>query len=752
MRKTTNLNENWFFIKEELSIGEVSPKTGEQVNLPHTWNALDGQDGGSDFLRGAFWYTKMLSLAPSPGKKYYLEFEGSHSITDVYVNGTHFPTHRGGFSTFRYDITKALKEGDNLLCVQVDNKENNHTYPQMADFTFFGGIYRNVNLIETSEAHFDLDYYGGIGFTVTPALKEDGSCEISLESFVTGRTDGLKIRYTVTGRDGACILQTEAEGSATVTLDAPHLWDGVNDPYLYTAAAQLLSGSDVLDNVSTRFGIRSFHVDPEKGFFLNGKSYPLHGVSRHQDRENMGWAITRKEHEEDMRLISELGANTIRLAHYQHDQYFYDLCDEYGMMVWAEIPFISVFLETPEARENTVSQMTELVVQNYNHPSVVCWGISNEITIGGDDSPALLDNLRELNELCHKLDSTRPTTIANVSMLDPESPINDITDILSYNHYFGWYVGEVADNADWLDDFHKNFPDKCLGVSEYGAEGILKWHTDTPVVRDYTEEYQAYYHENMLKIFEQRPYLWSTHVWNMFDFGADNRDEGGVKGRNNKGLVTYDRSIRKDSYYVYQAYWTEKPMVHICGRRYTDRVAGTTNIKVYSNCPEVTLTVNGKVFAALKAEKVFQFENVPLQSGENTILADTKSAADTILLNGVDTANESYVLPQEAPSQDGENVANWFNTDTGKVQTLEFPEGYFSIRDKVKDIMSNEEAAGVLMGLMSQASQTGGMKVNKGMMAMMGHMTLENILKMAGNMVPKDAAFYINGLLNKIKK
>ncbi|MEG0110599.1 MAG: glycoside hydrolase family 2 TIM barrel-domain containing protein, partial [Oscillospiraceae bacterium] len=370
----------------------------------------------------------------------------------------------------------------------------------------------------------------------------------------------------------------------------------------------LVKNGEALDEIITAFGVREYSVDAETGFILNGKPYPLHGVSRHQDRIDMGWALTRKEHAEDAAIIKEVGANTIRLAHYQHAEEFYSICDETGFVLWAEIPFISMFIADPRARENTLSQMTELVMQKYNHPSICFWGISNEISMGGE-TPELLDNLKAVNAICKKLDPSRLTTMAHLTMVENESPMHSLTDVLSYNHYFGWYIGDVSENGPALDAFHKMHPTRPVGVSEYGAEANLALHSAHPHVHDYSEEYQAYYHENMLKTFAERPYLWSTHVWNMFDFAADARDEGGCKGRNNKGLVTYDRKTRKDSFYIYKAYWTKEPFVHITGRRFIDRISGKTDIKVYSNCPSVSLSVNGAEPITLEGDKVFIFKD-----------------------------------------------------------------------------------------------------------------------------------------------
>ena len=552
------------------------------------------------------------------------------------------------------------------------------------------------------------------------------------------------MRFGIDGKSYDAAIEGN-QATAKLHFDTPHLWNGRIDPYLYTVTAELLHGDKICDNISDRFGVRSFKVDPDKGFFLNGKPYPLHGVSRHQDRENKGWAITEKEHKEDMELICEVGANTIRLAHYQHSPAFYDLCDEKGMVVWAEIPFISVFSNTSAAEKNTLSQMKELVLQNYNRPSIICWGIANEITIGGE-SHELYENLEKLNDLCHELDKTRLTTMANLTMVEPDSDMNKITDILSYNHYFGWYMGSVEDNGPWLDDFHKKNPDICLGLSEYGCEGILKYHTDTPKMQDYSEEYQAYYHEKMLETFASRPYLWSTHVWNMFDFASDMRDEGGVKGRNNKGLVTFDRKTKKDSFFIYKAYWSSEPFVHICSKRYADRTDDTITVKVYSNQPHVALTVNKEKVAELDGDKIFIFENVHLKEGENVVKVAAGDCTDTARFILSDTPNEDYVLKKT--KNDGKN---WFSDLEGGKEMV-FKEGYFSIHDKLGDIMKNPEGDKFISDMIDKISSEAGINVSKGMLSMAKNFTIEKIFEMAGDRIPDNAKVWVSEQLANIKK
>ena len=490
MRTIYNLNRKWAFAKGVTQAPAEVPQLWNLVNLPHTWNAIDGQDGGGDYYRGTCCYVRTVKKTDLPkADRYYLEINGANASADVYWNGKHLKHHDGGYSTWRVDLTGAMAE-DNLLAILVDNGVNDKVYPQFADFTFYGGLYRDVNLICVSQSHFDLEYYGGPGIKVTPTM-EDTDAKVEVEVYVRNRKACQTIRYQLLNRDGKVIGAYEGGANANFRIKNAHLWQGRKDPYLYTCTAELLENGTVLDSVRARFGCRSYVIDPERGFILNGEEYPLRGVSRHQDRWGIGNALLPEHHREDMELICEMGANTIRLAHYQNDQYFYDLCDEKGMVVWAEIPYISKHM--PGGRENTVSQMTELVIQNYNHPSIVVWGLSNEITMQGAEDPDLLENHRVLNDLVHKLDKTRLTTLAALSTCPMDAEYIKIPDVVSYNHYFGWYGGDTGMNGPWFDKFHAMNPDIPVGMSEYGCEA-LNWHTSDPQQGDYTEEYQAYYH------------------------------------------------------------------------------------------------------------------------------------------------------------------------------------------------------------------------------------------------------------------
>ena len=638
MREITKIMKGWEFTGPD--------GTTTTVDLPHTWNARDGQDGGNDYWRGTCIYRTHFAAPQfnTASHQVWIQFDGVNASAHVVLNGSPVCNHDGGYSTFRANITELLRD-ENELTVEVDNSKNDRVYPQKADFTFYGGIYRDVSLMVVSKNHFTLDYFGGPGIRITPTVQgadasvqvttwHDGEGEVSIELLdAAGNT-----------------VATGKGPDITLTIFNAHLWNGVKDPYLYSCKARLVVNGTVEDETTTRFGVRSFKVDPKKGFFLNGKSYPLHGVSRHQDRKGLGNAITREMHDEYMALIKEIGANTIRLAHYQHDQYFYDLCDEVGMVVWAEIPYISEHM--PNGRENTISQMKELIIQNYNHPCIVCWGVSNEITISTKDKKDMLDNHRQLNDLCHEMDKTRLTTLACYAMCGPFNRSAHITDMVSWNLYLGWYVPGFILNDLWMGFFHLCFPNRPFGYSEYGAEGMPNLHSTHPHRGDHTEEYQAKYHEYMLRCFKRHPWMWATHVWNMFDFAADARDQGGEPGMNHKGLVTFDRKTKKDSFYLYKAWWSDEAFVHICSKRFVERTGSTATVKVYSNQSTVALYVNGNKVGEQTGEHVFTFK-VPL-NGELHIQAVAGDRTDESVIRHVDTPNPEYKLHKTKSKS-----ANW---------------------------------------------------------------------------------------------
>lgn len=734
MRNIKNINENWVFVKEN----EKST-----VNLPHTWNGIDGQDGGNDYYRGKCTYIKEIAKADMPqGEEIYLQLDGVNSSAFVYFNSKLVCTHHGGYSTFRVKLEN-IKD-NNEIKIEADNSPNDFVYPQQADFTFYGGIYRDVTLIGVEKNHFDLDFFGAPGIQITPIVNGD-KADVNVKTYITG---GGEVRVTVNG-------ETKTGTEVDFIIDNPHLWNGVADPYLYNAVAELIVDGKVVDRVESRFGIRSFKVDPQKGFILNGKPYPLRGVSRHQDRPGIGNALLPEHHREDIELICEMGANTIRLAHYQHAQYFYDLCDEKGLVVWAEIPYISSHLE--KGVENTKTQMTELIAQNYNHPCIVTWGLSNEITMSGA-SPAVVENHKMLNDLVHSMDKTRPTTEAVVTMCSMDNEYVHISDIVSYNHYFGWYGGNVNMYGPWFDKFHEKYPNKVIGISEYGCEA-LNWHATDIAQGDYTEEYQAYYHEELIKQIAVRPYLWATHVWNMFDFAADARAEGGENGMNHKGLVTFDRKYKKDSFYAYQAWLSDKPMLHICSKRYIDRVEDKVKIKVYSNQDEVELFANGESVGVQKKGEFPFFTFEVKNEGETVLTAKAGDLTDESKIRKVDSFNEDYRMKEEGA------VINWFEINT--------PVGYYSVNDTIGDIMGSfrGKLAMLKIGAMllkalkgdsqpsdepkkkkSKGASIMGFKPSKEMLQLGYGFTVKRVISMLGGKFTKEQILKINAILNKVKK
>lgn len=740
MRKVTELDKNWIFVKGVKGIAEARAAEGVLVSLPHTWNAADGQDGGNDYYRGTCWYRLALQKPElKDGERAYLEFDGAAMTADVYLNGEKLAHHEGGYSRFRVDITEKLIGTGNELMVAVDNSDNSRVYPQKADFTFYGGLYRMVRLVIVPKAHFSMDYYGGNGIKVTPAVtlagngEETASAVVTVEIWAEGSAEYVTVTVAEETKREAV---TGGYAKAEFHLGAVHLWDGVDDPYLYTAKAELESG----DAVEVRFGCRSFRIDPQEGFFLNGRSYPLRGVSRHQDRKGAGNALTPAMHQEDMDIVKEIGANTLRLAHYQHAQEFYDLCDENGIIVWAEIPYITMHMNG--GKENTLSQMRELIIQNYNHPSIICWGLSNEITAASAVNEELLENHRELNDLCHELDKTRKTVMADVFMLEIDSPMLEIPDINSYNLYFGWYLGEMKQTDEFFDEYHSAYPERCIGFSEYGADANPAYHSAKPDRGDYTEEYQCIYHEHMLRMIEERPWLWATHVWNLFDFAADGRDEGGKHGENQKGLVTIDRKTKKDAFYLYKAYWSRENFIHICGRRYVDRTEEVTKIKVYSNQPSVALYVDGIFVEEQKGSRIFEFE-IPI-SGSHKVAAQAGEYRDEIIVKKVDEINKEYLFVKEG------DIVNWFDKE-------DFHEDCYSVGDTLGEIAKSPEANAIVQKLTAKAAASRGdvaesVKDNPALQRMMQRMTLQSMLKQAGDVIKPEEIKALNDALQRIKK
>lgn len=616
MRLRVNINNDWKIVDDK---GNIS------VSFPFSWEERKVVTFRREFDK--------LSLLKDG--HLYIEFRGVSSSCQVILNGNSVGTHSGGYSTFRFDLTDCLEE-KNILEIVVDNKKNDRIYPQKADFTFFGGIYRDVSFLVVDKEHFDLDYYGSKGIKIdTSVNNKQGTVVVHA---YTKSQKKMVVHILDKERNEILCLDNGERGK----IENVHLWKGREDPYLYMAVAQLVDDDGtILDEVSSRFGFRTFSIDSHKGFMLNGMPYPLHGVSRHQDRARKGYALTKEDQEEDIRLIKEVGANAVRLAHYQQDDYFYDLCDENGIIVWTESPYISEHLDHGD--DNAIQQMRELICQQYNHPSIVVWGLSNEITMFRKNRKEMLSLHRRLNDMVHSMDPLRKTTLACFAACSPFDKVAHITDVVGWNLYLGWYTPFFFLNDVWIAVFHLLFPKRPLAYSEYGAEGMPNLHSHRPKRFDNSEEYQCLYHEKLLWCFERHPWLWATFVWNMFDFSSEGRNQGGEPGMNHKGLVTYDRKTKKDAFYLYKAWWTKEDFVHLCGKRYVYRHERRTEIKVYTTCDEVTLFLDGKRKKAKKGKRIFRF-HVFLHKGENHIKVRSGKSMDEMTIIKVDRPYQSYKL------------------------------------------------------------------------------------------------------------
>lgn len=683
MREKRILSDHWQFIYGLSDVSEINSNTDwKDISVPHTWNNLDGQDGGGNYLRGKGWYKYSLDVEKDSSKEYWLEFLGVNSVADLYVNGMHIGQHRGGYTLFRFNVTDAFVNGNNQILVCADNSPFADVIPLTADFTFFGGIYRDVHLIVCEKTHFALDDYGSDGVNVTyhnsPEIIDKAVLNVSAR--INGVTDNCSVTAEVTVPDtfekcddiSVTDFNTDyvisydkkvidkAKGNivngrfdSALTIHHPHLWNGRKDPFLYKVVFTLYNGDTEIEKIEKYIGIRCFSIDSRKGFFLNGASYPLRGVNRHQDRKDMGWAITAKEHDEDFAMIYEIGANAIRLAHYPHHPHFYDLCDRYGLLVWAEIPFVDRIgglgisgLPTDTVKDKAVEksflnnaklQMTELIKQQGHRPSIFCWSMSNEVMAEYGKTAQYM--MEELDKLVHSLDNQRYSALAT----NHTKSYKWKADIRGCNIYPGWYGGKETHFPLQANYHIRANRLKGVAVSEYGAGSNVLHHSEKPsqpkdtVCDFHSEEWQSIVHENALKYFMKKRSnkIWGTFVWNMFDFAIDSRNEGAMPGMNNKGLVTYDRKIKKDAFYLYKSYWSSVPVVHITSSRFSEREERTIDVKVYSNASEVTLRLNGKKITTIKdgdnkQRHIFVFKSVQLENGDNAVTASAGNLSDTV--------------------------------------------------------------------------------------------------------------------------
>lgn len=751
MRKIS-LNGLWNFTKEEVSKENFSRVNWEQVTVPHTWNGIDGQDGGNDYHRGLCWYNKNLIVEDHNGRLF-LEFEGVNSISTILLNGKILGVHKGGYSTFRYDITNIANVGNNLLLVGADNKHYEDVFPLFADFTFYGGIYRDSYLIYTENTSFDLEHVGTSGVYVSQKDITKESAKFSVDAYINSFDKEKQVQVIVKLKDNegnvlleeekSVITKSKVKVSFNLELANPRLWNGIEDPYLHIVELELFEGNILLDSRIINTGFRFFKFD-DIYFYLNGKQMKLNGVSRHQDRWHVGNALTNEMHDEDMEFIKEIGANSIRLAHYQHTQYFYDLCDKEGMIIWAEIPYITIPSKTDKEGTNALSQMQELIKQNYNHSSIIMWGVQNEITISGKKNN-LEEIVQKLNDLSKKIDPFRVTTQAQVSFNPIDDKMNEITDVLGYNHYFGWYRGEVEDFAVWLEEYRKLNPTRPLSLSEYGVEGIIKYHTDTPVVKDYTEEYHALWHEKAYTILNNTEFVWGTYVWNMFAFAADFRNEGGVKGLNNKGLVTINRKVRKDAFYYYKSKWSKEPMVHLNSKRFIERFNRDIEIKAYSNQGEVAFYLNDRLIDTVVSNDVIFATKVTLSEGENKVVVESGDLRDEIVFITVDEPNVLYTVPEDDDDSSGEN---WIDTQINVEEEdteLVINEDYYSVNDPINELLANKNTEAVFKKYLIKL-------IEHPMFDAVKALSLQGVSDFQKGAIPKPVFIKINQELQQYKK
>ena len=636
-RQDILLNNDWNFRFSH----QVQKGTEVRVDLPHTWNAQDALSGKIDYKRGIGNYEKNLFIRPEwKGKRLFIRFEGVNNIADVFINRRHIGEHRGGYGAFIFEITGKVEYGkENSILVRVNNGEQLDIMPLVGDFNFYGGIYRDVHLLITDETCISpLDYASPGVRLIQDSVSHRYAKVRAIVDLSNGSSGNQEVELNVRLLDGQRVVK---EGTKNVNLsgnevmqqeltfeiDQPHLWNGRQDPFLYQAEVTLFRNGQMVDRVTQPLGLRFYRIDPDKGFFLNGKHLPLQGVCRHQDRSEVGNALRPQHHEEDVALMLEMGVNAVRLAHYPQATYFYDLMDKNGIIVWAEIPFVGPggyndkgFVDLPAFRANGKEQLKELIRQHYNHPSICVWGLFNELTELGDNP---VEYIKKLNVLAHQEDTTRPTTSASNQMGD----LNFITDAIAWNRYDGWYGGTPADLGTWLDRMHKDHPKICIAISEYGA-GASIYHQQDSLVKTvptswwHPENWQTYYHIENWKTISSRPYVWGSFVWNMFDFGAAHRTEGDRPGINDKGLVTFDRKVRKDAFYFYKANWNrEEPMLYLTGKRNTVRTQRLQIITAFTNQAGAELFVNGKSYgkAIPDSYAILEWKNVELQPGENEI-------------------------------------------------------------------------------------------------------------------------------------
>ncbi|MGO4548249.1 glycoside hydrolase family 2 protein [Paenibacillus sp. 2TAB23] len=759
-----DLNENWMFTPTDRSAYAIDPiYEGKPVALPHSWNHSDGQGEQEQYFRGQCWYQHNLQISSELlAKRLFLEIGAAGNRATVYVNGQLAGESRCGYAMFRVRLNRYLKAGENLISVAVDNRHAPDVFPLMADFTFYGGLYREVKLLAMEDVYFDVEDLSRDGVYLTPKKIDNDSFELEIRGTLVNESpkkiNGV-LKAQLLSQDGNIAFEfsrkleveaaTEFNIVETETVRNPFLWDGVDHPYLYNACISFTLDGRVYDLRHIEIGFRTVEVTPDRGVLLNGKPLKLKGVSRHQDYAGVGNAVTKEQMEEDMAIIRDMGANSIRLAHYQHDDYFYKLCDRSGMLVWAEIPFISTPSSQDPENRNAKEQLERLIKQAYNHCSIYCWGVQNEITIAVENEQTY-ETIRQLHAMAKQLDPNRLSAQANIYSVENDNLIHDLTDMVGYNLYYGWYYGELNGLGSRLDEFHRVNPQVPVLVSEYGVDANPRFQSDSPKVKDYSEQYQIVFHHNAIKTIQDRSFIMGGYVWNMFDFGSASRNEGGDRGKNMKGLVTLDRKLKKDAYYLYKAYWSKEPFVHLAGRRFVNRHEANNDLLIMSNLSRLKVYNNDVWLDEIKTvEPVNRLRAVTLALGENRIRVEGIDEngniyTDEMTLHYVTEIDKSYTLV--APEQNN-HVVNWFEKfDLSNVQEVNLRDGFYSTFDTVEELCLNEEAKAVF------EKYFGNMADNPQFAAMKAVMSIEKLSKISMLKIPKELLSVINKELNIIKK
>ena len=632
-RSTLSLAEDWRFIRGDPPGAQgidLDDANWNRVTVPHSFNAAEEGDGS--YYRGPAWYRRILTVtARQPGRRLFLQFDGAASAADVWLNGRFIGRHEGGHAAFRFDITQALKVGRNVLAVRVDNSPTRIIAPLSGDFTIFGGLYRPVSLIETGDLHLDMMDFGGPGIYVHATDITPERAAISLLARVSNAASSRKrasVTASILDADGQQVASMKsavevsrgkiAQVRMTGAVASPRLWNGVHDPYLYRVVVRI---RETGDQVTVPLGIRTVRVDPAQGLILNGRPYQLRGANLQLSaRPGIGTAVSREQIVEDVAIMREMGATGLRLAHVQHAQAVYEEADRLGLGLWTEIGVVAEIGDSEPFRANAAQQLRELIAQNYNHPSVMLWGIGNEVYA---DDPRVADVLGGLNRIAKEADPGRPTVYAHCCQAD-DHPKAMVTDVIGFNRYFGWYKDQRGGLGQWASAFHAAHPTRAFAISEYGAGASIFHQADPPGEVEpasgwHPEQYQAEYHERNWRDLADKPYLFGTFVWVAYDFASAGRHEGDRRGINDKGLVTYDRRTRKDAWYWYQANWTDAPMIHITSPRLDLRTTPAAEVKIYTSATAVTLWVNGVEIGALAVEGRIARRNVQLRPGPNRI-------------------------------------------------------------------------------------------------------------------------------------